>query len=163
MAAAKPADIQAAAVVLADIPCTTFSCFFIDFSAFSIFTSMSFDFRDASMNSFFVFAFSTALFRLLCICSNSSFCVFRPSSFSLAAMALEKVGDVSPKTKGASYGYYIIKYVGDAAEGPIPLDEVKESLSESLLTTKQNETYDSTLAKWVEEADFKVNTGVLDN
>lgn len=85
------------------------------------------------------------------------------SAFVEAAMALEKVGDVSPKTKGASYGYYIIKYVGDAAEGPIPLDEVKESLSESLLTTKQDETYDSTLAKWVEEADFKVNTGVLDN
>ena len=85
------------------------------------------------------------------------------SAFVEAAMALEKVGDVSPKTKGASYGYYIIKYVGDAAEGPIPLDEVKESLRESLLTTKQNETYDNTLAGWVSEGDFKVNTKVLDN
>ena len=85
------------------------------------------------------------------------------SAFVEAAMALEKVGDVSPKTKGASYGYYIIKYVGDAAEGPIPLDEVKESLRESLLTTKQDEAYEAAVTSWVDEADFKVNTGVLDN
>ena len=84
-------------------------------------------------------------------------------AFVEAAMALEKAGDVSPKTKGASYGYYIIKYVGDAVEGPIPLDEVKESLRESLLTTKQDEAYEAAVTSWVDEADFKVNTGVLDN
>ena len=85
------------------------------------------------------------------------------SAFVEAAMALEKVGDVSPKTKGASYGYYIIKYVGDAVEGPIALDEVKESLKENLLTTKQDEAYDAAVTGWISEADFKVNTKVLDN
>ena len=53
------------------------------------------------------------------------------AAFVDAAMALEKIGDISPKTKG-SYGYYIIRYESDEAEGPVALDAVKETLSSSL-------------------------------
>ena len=85
------------------------------------------------------------------------------SAFVQAAMALEKVGDVSAKTRGETYGYYIIKYVGDAAEGPIALDEVKDTLQESLLSTKQDSTYADALKSWVEAADIKVDMNALKN
>ena len=82
-------------------------------------------------------------------------------AFVEAAMALEKVGDVSGKVKGDSYGYYIIRYVSDSDEGPIALEEVKETLQSSLLSTKQNTTYNDTLQGWVDAADFKVNLDAL--
>ena len=82
------------------------------------------------------------------------------AAFVDAAMALEKIGDVSPKTKG-QYGYYIIRYESDEAEGPIALDTLKETISSSLLNTKQNDTYEATLAQWVEEAGIKVDMNAL--
>lgn len=82
------------------------------------------------------------------------------AAFVDAAMALEKIGDISPKTKG-SYGYYIIRYESDEAEGPVALDAVKETLSSSLLTTKRNDSYEATKAQWVEEAGIKVDLNAL--
>ena len=83
------------------------------------------------------------------------------SAFVDAAMALEKPGDHSGKVRGSAYGYYIIRYESDEAEGPIALDEVKESISSSLLTTKQNEAYNAAVAQWVEEAGIKVDLNAL--
>lgn len=82
------------------------------------------------------------------------------AAFVDAAMALEKIGDISPKTKG-NYGYYIIRYESDEAEGPVALDAVKETLSSSLLTTKQNDAYEATKAQWVDEAGIKVDLNAL--
>ena len=82
------------------------------------------------------------------------------AAFVDAAMALKKIGDVSPKTKG-QYGYYIIRYESDEAEGPVALETLKETISSSLLNTKQNDTYKATLAQWVEEAGIKVNMNAL--
>ena len=82
------------------------------------------------------------------------------AAFVDAAMALEKIGDISPKTKG-SYGYYIIRYESDEVEGPVALDAVKETLSSSLLTTKQNDAYEATKAQWVDEAGIKVDLNAL--
>ena len=83
------------------------------------------------------------------------------SAFVEAAMALEKPGDVSDKVKGTSYGYYIIRYESDEAEGPVSLDDVKETISSSLLTTKQNDTYNTTVDEWVEAAGIKVDMNAL--
>lgn len=80
--------------------------------------------------------------------------------FVAAAMALENVGDVSPKTKGA-YGYYIIQYTSDVEEGPVALDDVREALAANELATKQETTFNETIAKWVSEADVKVNYDAL--
>ncbi len=85
------------------------------------------------------------------------------SAFVEAAMALEKIGDHSAKTRGSSGGYYIIRYEGDATEGPIDYDSVKESLQESLLTTKKNTFYSDTVKTWVDEANFKIDTAALNN
>ena len=83
------------------------------------------------------------------------------SAFVDAAMALEKIGDNSDKVRGTSYGYYIIRYDSDEPEGPVALDSVKEKISSSLLSTKQNTTYDDTVAQWVEEAGIKVDMNAL--
>ena len=82
-------------------------------------------------------------------------------AFVEAAMALEKIGDHTGKVKGTSYGYYIIRYVADAVEGELPLDEVRDEIESSLLSNKQNETYNQAVQSWVNEADFKVNTNAL--
>ena len=83
------------------------------------------------------------------------------SAFVDAAMALAKPGDISDKVKGTSYGYYIIRYESDEAEGATPLDNVKETISSALLSTKQNDTYNSTVDQWVEEAGIKVDMNAL--
>ncbi len=82
-------------------------------------------------------------------------------AFVEAAMALEKIGDHSGKVKGTSYGYYIIRYESDEPEGAIALEDVKETISSSLLTTKQNDTYNTTLEQWVEAAGIKEDLNAL--
>ncbi len=83
------------------------------------------------------------------------------SAFVDAAMALAKPGDISDKVRGTSYGYYIIRYESDEAEGATPLDDVKETISSALLSTKQNEVYNTTVNQWVEEAGIKVDLNAL--
>ena len=83
------------------------------------------------------------------------------SAFVDAAMALAKPGDVSDKIKGTSYGYYIIRYDSDEAEGAVSLDDVKETISSALLSTKQNEAYNAAKEQWVEEAGIKVDMNAL--
>ncbi len=83
------------------------------------------------------------------------------SAFVDAVMALEKVGDITGKVRGNSYGYYIIKYIADEPVGPIALETVKDSISEDLLEDKQDETYSDVKAKWIEEAGFKVDLNAL--
>ncbi|MBR2660608.1 MAG: hypothetical protein IKE15_04320 [Clostridia bacterium] len=83
------------------------------------------------------------------------------SAFVEAAMALAKPGDHSGKVKGTSYGYYIIRYDSDEAEGPVALDSVKEAISSALLSTKQTEAYNAAKAQWVEEAGIKVDLNAL--
>ena len=85
------------------------------------------------------------------------------SAFVEAAMALENVGDYSGKIRGDAYGYYIIKYIGDEPEGPIDMETVRETLTSSLLTTKQNNFYNETVDKWVADAGFKVDLKALNN
>ncbi len=80
--------------------------------------------------------------------------------FVTAAMALKNVGDISPKTRGA-YGYYIIQYTADVAEGAIPLEEVRDELTAGHLTTKQETVYDQTIAQWISEANATVNYDAL--
>ena len=83
------------------------------------------------------------------------------SAFVDAALALQNPGDHSGKVKGTSYGYYIIRYDSDETEGPVALDAVKETISSSLLSTKQNEAYNAAVEQWVEAAGIKVDMNAL--
>lgn len=80
--------------------------------------------------------------------------------FRNAAMALAKIGDVSEPVR-STYGIHIIKYVSDAVEGPVAFDEVKDTIESSLLSTKQDETYNAAVDAWVEAANAKVDRDAL--
>ena len=83
------------------------------------------------------------------------------AAFVDAAMALESVGDISGKIRGDAYGYYIIRYEGDETEGPVALDDVKETIRSTLQSNKETETYNSQLDQWVSEASFKEDLNAL--
>ena len=78
-------------------------------------------------------------------------------------MALEKVGDVSGKVASDTYGYYIIRYESDVQEGAVALDTVKDSIHDTLLSSRQNETYQATVDEWVKAAGIKEDLGALNN
>ena len=82
------------------------------------------------------------------------------AAFVEAAMALENIGDHSGKVKGV-YGYYIIRYDSDETEGAVALDEVKETVSSYVLSTKQTEAYNAAKEQWVKEAGIKVDMNAL--
>ena len=75
-------------------------------------------------------------------------------AFTNAAMGLKAVGDVAEPVE-STYGYHIIKYVADVAEGPVALDTVKDGISSTLLNTKQSEAISAALAQYVSEATVK--------
>ncbi|NMD37493.1 MAG: hypothetical protein GYA87_02280 [Christensenellaceae bacterium] len=82
-------------------------------------------------------------------------------SFTTAAMALEKINDISPASKGI-YGYYIIKYVSDVPEGSLPLETLSDKIENELLLNKQNEAYENQIEAWVNEANAKIYKNKLD-
>lgn len=86
------------------------------------------------------------------VCEGSTTWV---AEFTEAAMALEKIGDVSPAVR-TSYGIHILQYAGDAAEGAADYDGVKETVRADLLTQKQDALYNETVDRWVTEANAKI-------
>ena len=82
------------------------------------------------------------------------------SAFTAAAMAIPEVGQWSDKTEG-SYGYYIIQYTSDVEEGPVSLDDVRDGLSNEVLTEKQEAAYTAQVAEWVEAAGATVDYDAL--
>ena len=85
------------------------------------------------------------------------------SAFVNAAMALANIGDTSDKVASDMYGYYIIKYVGDVEEGAVALDDVKETIHDELLSTKQDETYNAKVDEWVAAANAKIDKKALND
>ena len=80
--------------------------------------------------------------------------VYFVEPFTNAAMALEKVGDVSEPVL-SDYGFHILKYDADLQEGVAPLDSVREALTSEILAEKQEECYDNAVAEWIAAADVK--------
>lgn len=85
------------------------------------------------------------------VCEGYSYFV---ESFTQAAMALEKVGDISEPVK-SSYGYHILQYSAEIPEGTVALDTVRDTLQASLLSQKQSDAYNAALEGWVAAADVK--------
>ena len=83
------------------------------------------------------------------------------AEFADAAMALSAVGDISPEVR-TTYGIHILKYESELAEGEVPIDEVKDTLTQEILTQKQDELFESTADQWVAEANAKVYMNRLD-
>ena len=73
-----------------------------------------------------------------------------------AAMALQNVGDISGLVK-TTYGYHILQYTCDIADGEVEFtEEIKTKLHSELLTTAQEAAYEAAKTQWVSEA--KVET-----
>ena len=84
------------------------------------------------------------------VCAMSSNYV---PEFVEAAMSIESVGGVSAPYL-SSYGVHIVKYIADVPGGPIEMTEAQRAAKrESLLQTRQDELYTSTLENWMKEAD----------
>ena len=75
-----------------------------------------------------------------------------PEAYVEAAMKLQAPGEWSEAVYVDGYGCFIIRYVGDVAEGPVDPATVRESMTAELLSTKQEESFSSTLDIWWEAA-----------
>ena len=51
--------------------------------------------------------------------------------------------------------------MSDAVEGPVAFDDVKDTIYESLLSTKQDDAYNAAVDEWVAAADAKVDRDAL--
>lgn len=72
--------------------------------------------------------------------------------FVEAAFSVDNVGDVSAPYL-SSYGIHIVKYIADVPEGAIAMtDAQRETKRTSLLETKQNELYSTTMEQWLSES-----------
>ena len=76
------------------------------------------------------------------------------TEFTEASMALAKVGDVSAPVQ-TSYGLHLIQYASEVPQGAVPLETVKDTVQQSLLTSKQDTLYNTTVDTWVSEANVK--------
>lgn len=84
------------------------------------------------------------------------------SDFMAAAMSLTEVGAMTDQVR-TQFGTHILLYASDVEQGPVALEDVREELTASLLSTKQNETYDAQKEAWVGEAKVKTHRNLLDD
>lgn len=74
-------------------------------------------------------------------------------SFQDAAMALEQVGDVSAELVKTSYGYHILQYATDVAQGEVEYtDEVRTAIYDELLEQAKTAAYEAAVTQWTAEA-----------
>ena len=71
------------------------------------------------------------------------------AAFTEGAMSIAELGGISEPVKGA-YGIYVIHYFADIPAGEVPLDDIREALSSSLLDTKISETFTNAVAEWTD-------------
>lgn len=74
-----------------------------------------------------------------------------------AAMRLPAAGDVSPVIETET-GYTLIQYVEDVAEKTATLEEMRDTLHDSVLAAAQDAAYEAALASWIEAANVKIYT-----
>ena len=83
-------------------------------------------------------------------------------SFQDAAMALEKVGDVSAELVKTSYGYHILQYATDIAAGEVEYtDEIKSNIYDTQLSDAKDAAYEAAVTQWVSEAKVTTNSKVM--
>ncbi|MGX8705257.1 MAG: peptidylprolyl isomerase [bacterium] len=70
-------------------------------------------------------------------------------NFTAGAMALANVGDVSDTPVISTSGVHIIRYESEVAPGAVPLDEIRDALYETTLTTRKDDHYSESLESWV--------------
>lgn len=74
-------------------------------------------------------------------------------SFTTGAMGLAAIGDYTDLVS-SDYGYHIIEYYGDVTSGAVNYDDVKQEIYDSLLTTMQDEAWQTIIDEWTEESEI---------
>ena len=76
------------------------------------------------------------------------------SAFQAAAMALEKIGDISEPVVG-QYGVHILQYLRDIPGGAVELtDTMKEEFRSTLQSELENDLFSQALTEWALNADI---------
>lgn len=78
------------------------------------------------------------------------------ASFTEAAMALASIGDVSDLVE-SQYGYHILQYASDIQSGAVPLEEVRDDVTEQLRTAAETALLNEKMVEWFEAAKIKTN------
>ena len=74
--------------------------------------------------------------------------------FTAKAMALKKTGDISDPFR-SDFGVHILQYASDLKSEQVPYSQIKDQITQNLLTEKQDTLYNETLSQWVKEANAK--------
>lgn len=72
-----------------------------------------------------------------------------------AALQLPSAGTVSPVVETET-SYALIQYVEDVAEKSATLEEMRDSLYDTVLSAAQDEAYSTAVATWISEADVMI-------
>jgi len=83
------------------------------------------------------------------------------TSFSTAAQALEKTGDISGLV-ATSYGYHIIRKIKDLPSGKVAYADVKTAIYDSLTSDLKDTQWTTMTENWVAAAKVKKYTSRLD-
>lgn len=79
--------------------------------------------------------------------------IYFDPAFVRAAFSVDEIGEVSEPYVG-THGVYIVCYVRDVPAGPVEYtDEIKNTLTQSLMTDKENTLFGEKLDAWVSEAE----------
>lgn len=91
------------------------------------------------------------------VCATSS---TWDTAFRDGAMALEKIGDVSEPILSAS-GLHIIYYNSDVPAGPVDMETLREELTETARTEKEDAVFSAQVEAWKTEMNIKKYPKVL--
>ena len=72
-------------------------------------------------------------------------------AFTEGAMSIGAVGQISAPVYGM-YGIHVIYYLKDITPGPVPFEDLEETVRSNALSQKVNQTYNDQVNAWVEEA-----------
>ena len=75
-------------------------------------------------------------------------------AFVTGAYALANVGDISGLV-ATDYGYHILLYAGDTVAGPVPYENVKDEIYETLKATLQSERWNEITDEWVAQSEVE--------
>jgi parvulin-like peptidyl-prolyl isomerase len=75
------------------------------------------------------------------------------ASFTDAAMALTEIGSYTELVP-SDFGYHIIEYVSDVAEGPVAYDSVRDAISEELKSALLTDGLNELIDQWKAEANI---------
>ena len=81
-------------------------------------------------------------------------------AFRDAAMALAKIGDISGSVR-TDGSLCILRYAGDVTPGPVPYEQVAQSLQEGYEEELKLSQYNAAVVQWVNDANVKYYTDKL--